>query len=108
LQANNGSILHSIGAYNGWFPGMTVQSATAAASTPCCRCQQNLDYIHQMCNGWMQGIDVYATGMGSYFNLAVCDRPTSSSAAPTPVSTPPPASTPPASTPPASTPAPTP
>ncbi|KAG8738855.1 hypothetical protein FRC10_006426 [Ceratobasidium sp. 414] len=63
LQANNNSLLHSIGAY-------------------------------QMCNGWMQGIDVYATGMGSYFNLAVCDHPTSSLAAPTPASTPPPAPTP--------------
>jgi len=89
LTANNGSLLHAMGAYNGWFPGMTITAATAAANTPCCRCQQNLDYIHQMCNGWMQGLDVYADGMGSYFNLAVCDnKPTTSSAAPTPAPTP--------------------
>ncbi|KAG8763692.1 hypothetical protein FRC12_008441 [Ceratobasidium sp. 428] len=94
LKANNGSLLHAIGAYNGWYPTMTVQAATAAANTPCCRCQQNLDYIHQMCNGWIQGIDVYATGMGSYFNLAVCDRPTTTPAVPTPTPTPAPTPTP--------------
>ncbi|CAE6463466.1 hypothetical protein ACGC1H_000083 [Rhizoctonia solani] len=89
LTRHNGSILHTIGAYNGWYEGMTVPAATAAANTTCCRCQQNLDYIHQMCNGWIQGVDAYAANLGSYFNLRVCDqpRPTSSPAAPAPAPT---------------------
>ncbi|CAE6422022.1 unnamed protein product [Rhizoctonia solani] len=89
LSRHNGSILHTIGAYNGWYEGMTVPAATAAANTSCCRCQQNLDYIHQMCNGWIQGVDAYAANLGSYFNLRVCDqpRPTTSSPAPAPAPT---------------------
>ncbi|QRV96574.1 hypothetical protein RhiJN_24592 [Ceratobasidium sp. AG-Ba] len=77
----NKNLLLALGQYNGWYKGMTVQAATAAANTPCCHCQQNLDYVHQMLNGWLQGVDVYATGMGTYFNLKVCDQPTSSAAA---------------------------
>lgn len=29
--------------YNGWSAGMTYSSATAAANTGCCKCQNNLD-----------------------------------------------------------------
>jgi hypothetical protein len=62
LKSNNGDVLLSIGSYNGWFDSMTFVScivyyrvhgdmnllglqrqATAAASTSCCRCQNNLD-----------------------------------------------------------------
>jgi len=32
--------------------------------------QQNLDYLHQMTNGWLMGKTGYE--MGSYKNLAVC------------------------------------
>ncbi|CUA74820.1 hypothetical protein RSOLAG22IIIB_05715 [Rhizoctonia solani] len=88
LTRHNGSILHTIGAYNGWYEGMTVPAATAAANTSCCRCQQNLDYIHQMCNGWIQGVDAYAANLGTYFNLRVCDQPRpTSSATPAPAPT---------------------
>lgn len=79
IAANNGNLLQAIGEYNGWYQGMTVQAATAAANTSCCHCQQNLDYVHQLLNGWLQNVDVYATGMGSYFNLKVCDQPPPSS-----------------------------
>lgn len=72
LAANNGNVLESIGQYNGWFPGLTVAKATAARHTGCCRCQQNLDYLHQFLNGWCQNIDAYSAGLGKYFNLNVC------------------------------------
>jgi len=72
LASNNGNVLESIGQYNGWYPGLTVAKATAARHTSCCRCQQNLDYLHQFLNGWCQNIDAYSHGLGKYFNLNVC------------------------------------
>lgn len=56
--------------YNGWFAGLSYSTATAAASTGCCECQQNLDYMHQMLNGWLQGKTGYE--LGSIGNLDVC------------------------------------
>ena len=49
---------------------MTVADATAAASEGDCTAQNNLDYLTQVVNGWMQGKD--GTTLGSYFNLAAC------------------------------------
>lgn len=72
LAANNGDVLQSIGNYNGWFRGLTVEKATAARHTGCCRCQQNLDYLHQFLNGWCQNINAYNDRLGKYFNLDVC------------------------------------
>ncbi|THG96923.1 hypothetical protein EW145_g7694 [Phellinidium pouzarii] len=43
LSSNNGNVLLTIGEYNGWGKGLTFGAATAAASTSCCRCQNNLD-----------------------------------------------------------------
>jgi len=74
LKNNNGDLLKSIGMYNGWHPGMTYGQATAAAKTKCCRCQNNLDYLHQFLNGWILNYNAY-TGhpkLGKYFNLNVC------------------------------------
>ena len=59
-----------MGQYNGWTVGMTVADATAAASEGDCTAQNNLDYLTQVVNGWMQGKD--GTTLGSYFNLAAC------------------------------------
>lgn len=84
LKENKGKLIHTIGGYNGWFVGMTVQAATAAATTPCCRCQQNLDYIHQMLNGWILGIDAYVADLATYNNLNVCNQPPPASSAPAP------------------------
>jgi len=67
-----GNVLETIGRYNGWAPGMTIGSATAAAHTGCCRCQNNLDYLQQTLNAWTQGIDPYSNDIGKYFNLNVC------------------------------------
>ncbi|PCH36436.1 glycoside hydrolase family 23 protein [Wolfiporia cocos MD-104 SS10] len=74
LQNNGGSLLLTIGNYNGWPLGMTFGSATAAANGPCCRCQNNLDYLHQLLNGWLQGINPYTHNprIGKYFNLDRC------------------------------------
>jgi hypothetical protein len=61
ISQNGGDLLKSLGMYNGWQPErMTMESATAARYTSCCRCQNNLDYLHQTLNGWLQGISGYS------------------------------------------------
>ncbi|THU95412.1 hypothetical protein K435DRAFT_755958 [Dendrothele bispora CBS 962.96] len=72
LNEKGGDLLKAIGAYNGWFPGMTYGDATAAANTGCCRCQNNLDYLHQFLNGWCQNVNAYSWKLGKYFNLDQC------------------------------------
>lgn len=74
LKGNSGNLLLSIGQYNGWFRGMTISEATAAATSACCRCQNNLDYLHQFLNGWCQNINAYNDNfrLGKYFNLDRC------------------------------------
>ncbi|KAJ7906611.1 glycoside hydrolase family 23 protein [Mycena leptocephala] len=72
LSGNGGSVLVSIGEYNGWSPGLTQEKATAARDSSCCRCQNNLDYLHQYMNGWLQNIDAYAANLGKYHNLDGC------------------------------------
>lgn len=74
LNGNGGNLLLSIGHYNGWFPGMTFGQATAAAYSGCCRCQNNLDYLHQFLNGWCQNINAYSNNLrlGKFFNLDRC------------------------------------
>ncbi|GAA5931236.1 uncharacterized protein JCM15063_001416 [Sporobolomyces koalae] len=70
LSNRGGEFLEALGAYNGWYPGLSYAAATAAASSDCCVCQQNMDYLHQMTNGWLMGRTGY--DLGSYKNLAVC------------------------------------
>jgi len=53
LKAFKGDVILAIGQYNGWTLGMSYASATAAASGGCCDCQNNLDYIHEIFNGWI-------------------------------------------------------
>jgi len=72
LRDKNGDFLTALGAYNGWQVLMDLPSATAAAHSDCCKCQKNVDYLHQFLNGWCQGLDAYAHGLGQYFNLRVC------------------------------------
>jgi len=74
LASNNGNVLESIGQYNGWYPGLTFQKATAARHTGCCRCQNNLDYLHQFLNGWCQNVNAYDVKLGKYFNLDPCGQ----------------------------------
>ncbi|KAJ7877090.1 glycoside hydrolase family 23 protein [Mycena olivaceomarginata] len=70
LDGNQGDVLLSVGTYNGWYKGLTEAEATAASNSSCCQCQNNLDYLFQFMNGWMQNI--YASGLGKYHNLDVC------------------------------------
>ncbi|KZT43622.1 lysozyme-like protein [Sistotremastrum suecicum HHB10207 ss-3] len=74
LSSNNGNLVLSVGKYNGWDSGMTIASATAAGNTPCCRCQNNLDYVFQVLNGWILNVDAYTHNppLGKYFNLNKC------------------------------------
>jgi len=75
LGSNGGDVLLSIGRYNGWTRGLTIGKATAARWSSCCRCQNNLDYLHQFLNGWLQNIDAYNQNrrLGRYFNLDACN-----------------------------------
>jgi len=74
LRDNGGSLLLTIGNYNGWPLGMTYESATAPADTSCCTCQNNLDYLQQTLNGWVQNVNPYTSDpqIGQYFNLNQC------------------------------------
>ncbi|KAJ7594024.1 glycoside hydrolase family 23 protein [Mycena floridula] len=72
LEGFGNNIVEAIGSYNGWRSGLTYAQATAARHTSCCRCQNNLDYIHQFLNGWLQNVDAYSSKLGKYFNLNVC------------------------------------
>lgn len=74
LATNGGNLLKAIGIYNGWEEGMTVGQATAAAHTSCCRCQNNLDYLHQVLNGWILNKNPNNPHhrLGKYFNLDIC------------------------------------
>ncbi|KAL1723980.1 lysozyme-like domain-containing protein [Schizophyllum commune] len=75
LDGNGGDLLLAIGAYNGWQRGMTYGEATAARYSGNCHWQNNLDYLHQFLNGWVQNIDAYShvPRLGKYFNLDGCN-----------------------------------
>jgi hypothetical protein len=70
LRDNGNNVIAAAGLYNGWRRGLTYSQATAAAYTDCCLCQNNLDYLHQLVNGWFQGQD--ASRVGVYHNLERC------------------------------------
>ncbi|KAG8213725.1 glycoside hydrolase family 23 protein [Butyriboletus roseoflavus] len=76
LDNVNGDLLLAIGHYNGWYKGLTYAEATAAARNGNCREQNNLDYLHQFLNGWMQDINAYEHNppLGKYFNLNNCSN----------------------------------
>ncbi|KAG8886220.1 hypothetical protein FRB97_006223 [Tulasnella sp. 331] len=58
LSDANGNVVKMVGAYNGWYDNMTESEAKKA---PCDQ-QQNLDYLQQWANAWMQGTDGYSVG----------------------------------------------
>lgn len=67
VDSAGGNALAAIGAYNGWYTGMTVGDANSAAV---CSQRNNLDYLTQFTNGWMQGKS--ANGLGTYNNMNSC------------------------------------
>ncbi|KAJ7045718.1 lysozyme-like protein [Mycena alexandri] len=71
LDDNGGNLLLTIGQYNGWDVGLTAKKATSVRYSDCLA-QQNLDYLHQFLNGWMQNVDAYSAGLGTFHNLDVC------------------------------------
>jgi len=74
LNDFDGNIIAAVGTYNGWSLGLTKAKATKAAHSSCCTCQNNLDYIFQFVNGWLQNINAYDSKLrlGKFFNLDVC------------------------------------
>lgn len=70
IDANGGNVLAAIGSYNGYRIGLTYADATRAKNEGHCFAQNNLDYLYQFCNGWMQNKNAHS--MGTYFNLAGC------------------------------------
>lgn len=74
LANAGGNVLVALGSYNGWYRGMTYKDATRAALGACCHCQQNLDYLQQMLNGWFLNVSPYEHGLGILRNLDICER----------------------------------
>ncbi|UZJ53455.1 hypothetical protein CBS101457_002775 [Exobasidium rhododendri] len=70
LRSNGGNVLEAIGQYNGWEKGLAVWKVRKEQYG--CYAQQNLDYLYQMLNGWLQGKDGYAKEFCIYDNLAHC------------------------------------
>jgi hypothetical protein len=56
--------------YNGWQKGMTTGQVKQEQWG--CYAQQNLDYLHQLVNGWLQGLDGYDNEFLVYNNLGHC------------------------------------
>ncbi|KAH8171773.1 transglycosylase SLT domain-containing protein [Sarocladium implicatum] len=87
LDNAGGNAVHALGAYNGWFTaddntglnggkGLTTDypcsSEGQSRGVP-----QNLDYLHEVLNGWFQGYDIYGddAGLGGSFNCqGNCDN----------------------------------
>ncbi|CAD6582735.1 MAG: hypothetical protein TREMPRED_003374 [Tremellales sp. Tagirdzhanova-0007] len=70
INSNGGNVIAAIGSYNGWNLKMTYADATAEASEGDCSAQNNLDYVYQFTNGWMQ--NKLGSSIGSIFNLKDC------------------------------------
>jgi soluble lytic murein transglycosylase-like protein len=67
VNGNGGNLAFALGQYNGWYPGLTEDEADSAAT---CGARQNLDYLHMVFNGFMQGVDPRANPqMGTFFNV---------------------------------------
>jgi hypothetical protein len=62
VDAAGGNVLVAAGGYNGWRVGMTADDAQAAKWQGNCHAQNNLDYLHQLFNGWCQGKSAYNMG----------------------------------------------
>jgi hypothetical protein len=54
-----------MGNYNGWWAGMTEFDAN---NYPECARHNNLDYLQNVFNGFLQGVNPYDTGMGIFHN----------------------------------------
>ena len=68
VDSNGGNCIAAIGSYNGWYSGMTTGSVYGAAV---CSQQQNMDYLFQFTNGWMQNKNAYSMGQYCAY-IGVC------------------------------------
>lgn len=59
LNASKGNLLEAIGSYNGWQRGLVIKTMI---HPPWGGASMNLDYLHQIVNGWCQGVDGYSIG----------------------------------------------
>lgn len=59
LDEARGSVLEAVGNYNGWKKGLVVKTMI---TPPWGGASMNLDYVHQVVNGWCQGVDGYRIG----------------------------------------------
>jgi hypothetical protein len=65
LDLNNGNVAAAMGNYNGWYHGLTVALANNYAV---CAQHNNLDYLQNVFNGYLQGVDPSSLNMGIYHN----------------------------------------
>jgi hypothetical protein len=65
IDQSNGNVVQAMGYYNGWRQGMTVFDANNYAI---CAQHNNLDYIQNVFNGYIQGVDPSSINMGIYHN----------------------------------------
>jgi hypothetical protein len=67
VSGGGGNLALALGQYNGWHPGLTENEADSADT---CGARNNLDYLHMVLNGFMQGVDPRANPrMGTFFNV---------------------------------------
>jgi soluble lytic murein transglycosylase-like protein len=60
-----GNVACAMGAYNGWYQGLTVAGADNYST---CAQHNNLDYLQNVFNGYLQGVDPASINMGIYHN----------------------------------------
>lgn len=65
IDANGGNMLQAMGEYNGWFPNMREEDAN---NHPCPQ-RNNLDYLSNVFNAYIQGINPTSVQMGFYYNM---------------------------------------
>ncbi|KAF3407134.1 hypothetical protein DPV78_001761 [Talaromyces pinophilus] len=83
LSAFNGNAIEAFGSYNGWFTAGNGLNNNQGLTTgyPCSSEgqsngePQNLDYLQQIFNGWMMGLDVYGddSWIGEYHCAGQCN-----------------------------------
>ncbi|MDB6153658.1 MAG: transglycosylase domain protein [Chthoniobacteraceae bacterium] len=59
LEESKQNVLEAIGSYNGWQKGLVVKTMI---TPPWGGASMNLDYVHQVVNGWCQGVEGYSIG----------------------------------------------
>jgi soluble lytic murein transglycosylase-like protein len=65
LDGNSGNLAATMGEYNGWYQGLTTILANNYST---CAQHNNLDYLQNVFNGYLQGINPADLNMGIYHN----------------------------------------